>query len=119
MAGTLWVARCFPVRIGRGAGCGLRLDDAGVWDQHLIVEFDRAAGFSLKTAPDALARVNGQPASEILLRNGDTIELGAVRIQFWLGPVRQSSLRLREALNWGVIATAVLGQIAILYWLLE
>jgi hypothetical protein len=119
MAGTLWVARRFPLGIGRGAACGLRLDDAGVWDQHLILELDRTAGFSIKTAPNALVRVNGQASSETLLRNGDTIEVGAVQIQFWLGPVRQGRQYLREALSWGAITAAVLGQIAVLYWLLE
>ena len=118
-AGTLWVARRFPVRIGRDAGCELKLDDAGVWEQHLSIGLDRRTGFSLKTAPDALSRVNGQPVTETLLRNGDLIEVGAVRMQFWLGPVRQGSLALREALSWGAIGAAVLGQSAVLYWLLE
>jgi len=118
-AGTLWVARRFPVCIGRDAGCELKLDDAGVWEQHLEVGFDQDTGFSLKTAPNAIARVNGQPVTKTPLRNGDTIELGAVRLQFWLGPVRQGSLALREALSWGAIGAALLGQIAVLYWLLE
>jgi pSer/pThr/pTyr-binding forkhead associated (FHA) protein len=119
MAGTSWMARRFPVRIGRGPECDLKLDDPGVWDQHLLLQLHRAAGFSLKTAPNALAQVNGQPISEISLRNGDCIELGAVRIQFWLAPVRPGSLGLRQALTWGMIAAAVLSQIAILYYLLQ
>ena len=119
MAGTSWVARRFPVRVGRGPGCDLRLDEDGIWDQHLTLELEPAAGFSLKTSPDALARVNGLPLSGTLLRNGDTIELGAVRMQFWLGPVRQSSLAVREVLSWGAITAVILGQIAVLYWLLE
>jgi pSer/pThr/pTyr-binding forkhead associated (FHA) protein len=117
-AGTSWAASCFPVRIGRGAGCELRLEDPGIWDQHLALELDRATGFSLKAAPNALARVNGQPISETVLRNGDTIELGAAKIQFWLGPVNQSSLRIRESLSWSVIALTIIGQVAVLYWLL-
>jgi hypothetical protein len=119
MAGTVWVSRRFPVRIGRDAGCELRLDDAGIWDRHVTIELHRTTGFSLKPFPNALMRVNGLPASDTLLRNGDTIELGAVQIQFWLGPVRQSSLALREALSWVAIAATVFAQIAILYWLLE
>ena len=118
MAGFTYAARRFPVRIGRGADCELRLEEAGVWEQHLRLEFKRAEGFSLRAEPNALARVNAEPISEALLRNGDTIELGAVRIQFWLGPVRQRGLGMREALSWGLILAAMLGQIYVLYWLL-
>jgi hypothetical protein len=119
MAGVSWMARGFPVRVGRAPECELKLEDAGVWEQHLVLEFKPAMGFSLKSEPNALVRVNDLPVSEALLRNGDTIELGAVRIQFWLGAVRQTTLRLREALSWGVILAAIAGQVYILYWLLD
>lgn len=118
MAGKSYTARRFPVRIGRGADCELRLEEAGIWEHHLRVEFKRGQGFSVKTEFNALARVNGEPVSEALLRNGDTIELGAVRVQFWLSAVRQRGPGLREALSWGVILAALLGQIYVLYWLL-
>ena len=35
MAGTEQVARRFPFRIGRSAEADLRLEDDGVWDDHL------------------------------------------------------------------------------------
>ena len=119
MAGASWLARRFPVRVGRAPDCDLKLEDAGVWEQHLVLEFKPAHGFSLKSEPNALVRVNDQPVSEALLRNGDTIELGAVRIQFWLGAVRQTTLGLREAFSWGVILAAIAGQLYLLYWLLD
>ena len=119
MTGTSLVARRFPVRVGRGRDCQLQLEDAGVWEQHLVLDFKPTHGFSLKSAPNALVCVNGQPVSEAWLRNGDTIELGGARVQFWLGPVRQSTLGLREAMSWGVILAVIVGQIYILYWLLD
>ncbi len=119
MAGTSRVARRFPVRIGRGDTCELRLEDPGVWDQHLTLGLTPGLGFCLQTEANALARVNGQPLSQTVLRNGDTIELGAVRIQFWLSAVRQRGLLLREAVSWGMIAAALLGQLGLLYWLLQ
>lgn len=119
MAGASQVARRFPVRIGRAQECELRLDEEGVWDMHLVLSLDPAGGYSLKTQPNALARVNGHPVSEILLRNGDLIEVGAARIRFWLSPLSQPSLGLREAVSWGAIGAVVLAQIAVLYWLLE
>ena len=113
------LARRFPVRIGRAEHCELRLDDAGIWEQHLVLEFKPASGFFLHTQPDTLARVNGQPVSTILLRNGDTIELGAAAIQCWLSPVQQRSLGLREALNWFVVGAVILAEVIVLYWLVQ
>lgn len=118
MAGVCWTARRFPVPIGRGPDAQLRLEDGGVWDQHLLLELDRR-GFSLKVGPNALARVNGQPVVETPLRNGDTIELGSVKIQFWLSGVQQRGLRLRELASWVAIIGVTAAQIGILYWLLR
>ena len=41
-AGTAWVARRFPVRIGRSAGADLQLEESGVWDEHLQLDFKPA-----------------------------------------------------------------------------
>jgi pSer/pThr/pTyr-binding forkhead associated (FHA) protein len=82
-AGAQSVARHFPFRIGRAAGNGLQLEDDGVWDQHLTLEFQKKEGFNLTTSANALATVNGEPVQNIILRNGDTITVGSVKIQFW------------------------------------
>ena len=83
MAGTQWVARRFPVQIGRAANSGLRLEENGVWDEHAQLNLDRLEGFLLKAHPNALVTVNNQPVQTVRLRNGDSIALGAVRLQFW------------------------------------
>jgi pSer/pThr/pTyr-binding forkhead associated (FHA) protein len=118
-AGAALLARRFPVRIGRAEHCELRLDDPGIWDQHLVLEFKPAFGFFLHTQPNTLARVNGQPVSTILLRNGDTIELGGAAIQCWLSPVRQRSLGLREAVSWFLIGSVIVAEVGVLYWLVQ
>ena len=119
MAGTSWVARRFPVRIGRAAGLELQLEETGIWDQHLLLEPDFKRGFLLKAQPQALARVNGQNVQEALLRNGDVIELGSVKLQFWLGRARPSGLWWREAVAWAAIVGVTFGQVLLLYWLLR
>jgi pSer/pThr/pTyr-binding forkhead associated (FHA) protein len=116
-AGSRAVARHFPFRIGRAPGNELQLEDDGVWDQHLAVEFDPQSGFKLSTAPNALATVNGAPVQNLALRNGDTITAGSVKIQFWLAAARQGSLRLRENFVWALLALVTLGQFTLLYWL--
>ena len=118
MAGTSWVARRFPVRIGRAGASDLRLEEQGVWDEHLLLGLDRQ-GFCLKVVSDGLARVNGEPVSEVFLRNGDTIELGIVRMQFWLSRVRQKNHAAAESLTWALLVAVAVGQIGLLYWLLK
>jgi len=118
-AGTLWLARRFPVHIGRSAAADLQLEEGGVWDQHLKLDFGAGEGFILSTQPDALASVNGQAVQHALLRNGDVIEIGSIKMQFWLGEVRQGGLRFREGLTWAGIAIVTLAQVGLIYWLLR
>ncbi len=119
MAGTSWVARRFPVRIGRAADSDLRVEDAGVWDQHLKLDMRRRQGFFLTALGEALVTVNAQPIQETLLRNGDTIEIGALKLQFWLGETRQRGLALREWLTWIALGAISLSQIALVYFVLN
>ncbi len=118
-AGTPWGARRFPVRIGRSASADLQLEDDGVWDQHLQINFNPSDGFVLSAESEALTRVNGQPVQQTVLRNGDAIEIGATKLQFWLSQTRQTGLRFREWLTWAGVAAICLGQIALIYWLLS
>ncbi len=118
-AGTVWVARRFPVRIGRSPAADLQQEENGVWDQHLQIGLSPGEGFVLTTQPNALVSVNGQPVQHAVLRNGDTIELGSLKLRFWLGETRQAGLRLRERLTWAVLAAVSLGQVGLIYWLLD
>ena len=118
-AGTHKVARHFPFRVGRAPGNELQLEDDGVWDQHLTLEFQPQSGFNLATAPDALVTVNGDPVHNTTLRNGDTITVGSVKLQFWLAAAAQGSLRVREGFVWTLLALVTLGQFILLYWLIR
>lgn len=118
-AGTVWVARRFPVRIGRAATSHLQLQENGVWDEHLRIACDRRAGFVLQTQPGAIASVNGQLTAQMTLHNGDLIQIGAVDLQFWLADARQRALSWREVLTWTLIVGVCVVQIALLYWLLQ
>lgn len=114
-AGVAWAARRFPVRIGRASTADLQLDESGVWDQHVRIELDRTEGFILTARSEAPATVNGQPVQRALLRSGDMIEMGSLKLQFWLDAVRQTRLGLREWLTWIGIGMVPLGQ-AWLIW---
>jgi pSer/pThr/pTyr-binding forkhead associated (FHA) protein len=119
MAGTSWVARRLPVRIGRGPNADLRLEEAGVWNEHAVLQLDPARNFSLTVQPDAIACVNGKPASQAVLRNGDIIELGVVKLRFWLEPARQRRLPLVEAFTWVAFVAVTYGEVILIYWLLR
>ena len=118
-AGAVWEARRFPVRIGRAANLDLRLEEDGIWDQHVTLHFEPEDGVTLSTQGHALTRVNGEPVEHAALRNGDLIELGPVKLEFWLSETRQRSLLLREVLTWSGIAAVTLGQVALVFWLLR
>jgi pSer/pThr/pTyr-binding forkhead associated (FHA) protein len=114
-AGTIWVARRFPVRVGRDPSCDLQLEEHGVWNEHFQIGLNPSAGFVIETQPDALITANGQPVQRAALRNGDTLEIGGLKLQFWLGEARQGSLRLSEWLVWTLIAAVTLAQVALAY----
>lgn len=119
-AGSTSVARRFPFRVGRAGGTDLMLEEPGVWDDHFHVEFEAGNGFVACPQGDALMTINGEAAREKkLLRNGDAIEIGGARLQFWLGETRQSGMRLRESLVWLGLALVTLAQVALIYRLLR
>ena len=117
-AGALWSARRFPVRVGRASGNDLQLTEAGVWDKHFEITLNPAEGLILTAQPDATVIVNHKPVQTARLRNGDSIELGAVKLAFRLGETRQSGLWLREWFVWTLVTAVSLGEIVLIYWLL-
>jgi pSer/pThr/pTyr-binding forkhead associated (FHA) protein len=113
-AGDRAVATCFPFRIGRAPQNDLTLEDDGVWDQHLTLEFLEKSGFQLTTTANAISAVNGKPVERTMLHNGDVITLGSAKIQFWLAPAPQRGLRLRENFVWALLILVTVAQIILL-----
>ncbi len=113
-AGTAHNASRFPCIIGRASTDDLQLVEAGVWDNHLQLDLRVPDGFRLSRLGQGRASVNGAEFDELTLRNGDVIELGAVKVQFWLAEVRQSDNRVRETLVWLGLAALVLAEGALM-----
>lgn len=118
LAGLRWMARRFPVRIGRSVENDLRLEEPGVWDFHAELNLDPHDGFVLSPQPEAMVTVNRQTLPSARLRHGDSIEIGSVHLRFWLAETRQRGLRAREWFVWVLVAALSLGQIALIYRLL-
>ena len=118
-AGSTAVARRFPFRVGRASQADLRLDDEGIFDRHFELRLQKSEGFALVVQPDAYAAVNGQSTQHKILKAGDVISAGSVRLGFALAPAAPRSLRLREGLVWTGLALLCLAQIAIIYLLID
>jgi hypothetical protein len=116
-AGNQTIVRRFPFLAGRAAECGLTLDDEGVWDRHLVLEWGEAGKLVARAEAGALLAVNQQPVAEAVLRNGDILSLGSVKLQFWLAPTRQRGLKVREAMFWGLLGAVIVAELALIYWL--
>jgi pSer/pThr/pTyr-binding forkhead associated (FHA) protein len=117
-AGVVWAARRFPLRVGRASGNDLQLEDDGVWNEHFQVALNPAEGFVLSVHPGALVTVNQAPAAATRLRSGDTITAGSAQLCFRLSETRQRGLRLREWFVWTLLLFVLLGEIALVGWLL-
>jgi len=118
-AGTATLARRFPFVVGRNRAADLCLEQDGIWDRHLELHLQIPDGFLLKAHPRALTSVNGQPVQQAFLRNGDLIEVGPLKIQFWLSETRQRGFLTREFLTWFALAALCAGQIVLIYGLLN
>lgn len=116
-AGTAQTVSLFPCTLGRSVGDDVQLVETGVWENHLQLDLQVPAGFRLCRLGQGRARVNGAEFDELLLHNGDVIELGAVKVQFWLAEVRQTDQRLRETLTWLGLVELVLIEAALILWL--
>jgi pSer/pThr/pTyr-binding forkhead associated (FHA) protein len=114
----LFQSKSFPVRIGRGEDCHLQLTDTGIWANHLELNLNKDHQFTIRTTSEATAMVNGQPLEGLqLLHNGDLIEIGMVKIQFWLGTVQQKTLGIREFAVWALLLIVTVVEIYLLRWL--
>jgi len=117
-AGSTTAAGRFPFLIGRAANADLPLVEPGVWEQHLQITLEGEC-FHLHLLSGALATVNGEKFQDHPLRNGDVIELGAVKLQFWLGDTQQVNLRWRERVIWIALLLLCLFQGWLMYRLTQ
>jgi hypothetical protein len=117
-AGSIYRSSHFPIRGGRAADSDLNLVEPGIWDRHFLIDWC-AEGLVLESETDAMLSVNDSPVCRAVLRNGDIITLGALKIRFSLSPVRQSSLAIREWLTWLGLGALCAAQVALVYVLIR
>ncbi len=116
--GTKFCGSRFPIRVGRSEGLDLSLSEPGVWPCHFQIAW-LPEGLILEAQPDALVSVNDATVKRSVLRNGDIITIGFLKIRFTLSSVRQPSMAAREWLTWIALGALCLGQVVLVYLLLR
>jgi predicted component of type VI protein secretion system len=117
-AGRSLVRQRLPVVVGRDTGVDLQLDEPGIWGRHLEVALGPDGTFVARPQSPGIAWVNGEPAAETRLRNGDLIELGPAKLRFSLSATRQVSFRAREFFTWTAVGLLCLAQVLVIYLLM-
>ncbi len=70
------------VTIGKGPAAMLRVEDPGLQDLQAVLNVNEDGSVELHDlAGDNSTQVNGEPVSSIVLKSGDSISIGSIRIQ--------------------------------------
>ncbi len=102
--------------IGRASDCQLHMVEKGVWERHVQIRLRPEEGFFLHPLPPASTLVNSEPVlAPRLLRNGDVLDVGEVKLRFWLGPVQQESLSHRETFFWMLLVALFAAQLWLIW----
>ena len=113
-AGQVIKASRFPFFIGRSAESSLRLEEVGVSAKHaqLLCEPD---GYYIEPLDGAGVYLNQTSVQRTRLRQGDVIDLGVVRLKFWLSPVRQPGLVMSEAVTWTLLGLSIAAELWLIF----
>lgn len=108
LAGTvIHLERDIPTLIGSSPANALRIQEAGVIEDHAVVKALKGSGFGIKA--HGAVRVNGSEVQASPLSDGDVIEIGTTRIAFGktqdLGLPQISGYRIIDVLGKGGMGT--------------
>lgn len=85
------------VRIGRGPGVDLAIDDPSLEIRHALLEF-RQSGYWLRSlAQGSTTALNGGTVSQQALKQDDRIQLGDVAFEYSVEPRAPLAVRMRRS----------------------
>lgn len=116
-AGEKAAVRAGTFIIGKNPDADLRLADAGVWDDHLAVEWSPGGSPCARRLGEGLISINSQPLESAQLRNGDLIRVGAALLRFAASSVNQKSQAVTSALSWILLGMVLVSELALVLWL--
>lgn len=88
-----------------------------MWEGHASIALTPSGFFDLIARPEAMVYVDGVRVTETRIKEGDIIDLGAVKLVFHLASAKQRGLALREWILWAVLFALALGQLILMFWL--
>jgi hypothetical protein len=106
-----------PCSIGRSPDSDLRLEANGVFDEHAVFSLADDGDIQLSSRPPARTSVNGQTTANAVLRNGDIIDLGGVKVEFGFQAALQKEFGSREMFTWCFLLGITIAQALIIFWL--
>jgi len=118
-SGLKQIAKKFPFVVGRGESVDLHIDDDGVWDKHFQIIHKPADGYYLEVFEPALVSINDVYVNNARLKNGDTIQAGAVKFKFWLSEVEQKKFVFNEIFLCASLFLITISQIFLIYYLIR
>lgn len=89
-----------PATLGRSSANSLALNGPGVWDRHAEIGVGPDRRFQIQMLGDANGTRGDVPCRSWSLRNGESFQLGGVRVRFSIASVPQRSLSVVEAMGW-------------------
>jgi hypothetical protein len=63
--------------------------------------------------------VNQEPVRTASLRNGDSLELGSVKLRFWLADPVVRTFRVGEWFVWTLVTAIAVSEVTLICWLLR
>jgi hypothetical protein len=88
------------VTIGRGPAAMLRVEDAALQDLHAVLNVNEDGSVQLHDlVGDQSTRVNGESVSNVVLRSGDSISIGDIRITVTIPEQVQASAEALDAVG--------------------
>lgn len=103
-----------PISVGRGQ-VDHALDRPGVWDRHLMLSRDEQGWLVVAPQGEAMVFRGGERiGGATRLRNGDTLELGSVKLRFRISSCRQRPLRILETSAWFLLFALLAVQVLLL-----
>ncbi len=102
----------YPFVVGKNQEAHWCLSGAGVWDDHVAIDLDDQGRPFARRSGDGSLSVNAEPVESHRLRDGDTIEIGAVVLRFGQSPVTLKPLTLNNLICWLILVSVLIAEAA-------
>jgi hypothetical protein len=105
-----------PAVLGRAGSGVVPLAGPGVWDRHFELQKSGDGRIVLRVLGEARVSVGASPIRERVLKNGDELEVGAVRMRFGLSRPSSRSLVGREVGFWCACGVVIVLEGLLMGW---